>query len=370
MIKKLSLLLAVLTVVSAFTCTPVLAQESVPPEESYVDYGEHRCTVTVVEPTCKAEGKTTYECVDCGEKFEVVSPALGHTQQTVSLDSTYFKKGYKDRVICSVCDEVLQTGETIEKLQLPKVKILTVKTVACDTVKITWKKVEDAQGYIIYKKEKGAKNFKKVKKVDGACKAKISGLICGKKYIVQIKAYVSQNKKTVTSKEVKNKEVQICFDSIKKFEIKTSQYCFPLEGKKANVTSLYGWRYLNGYKDWHNGVDIAGDTGDKLMAFKSGIVEKTLYDPYGWGNYVLIYHGKVNGKKIYSGYAHLSKISVKKGDKIVQGEKLGEVGNTGHSFGSHLHFEIYKGGSNPATDRVNPMGYLNLKAEKGWQKVR
>ena len=142
--KKLSILLVVLTIVSSFTCTPVLAQETETPEVEYVNYGEHRCTVTVVEPTCKNEGVTTYECVDLGGRRIIKKPALGHTQETVSLDSTYFNDGYKDRVVCTVCGEVLQNGETIKKLKLPKVKVLTVKTVACDSVKITWQKVPDS----------------------------------------------------------------------------------------------------------------------------------------------------------------------------------------------------------------------------------
>lgn len=328
--KKLCVLLAILMMISTVTVTPVSAEEIAP------------------DPT---------------------EPVLEHTQQVLSLESTYFKKGYKDRVVCSVCGDVLQQGETLEKLFLPKVNILKVKTVACDTVKVTWKKVEDATGYIIYKKVKGAKNFKKLKVVKGVCYTDISNLICGKEYVIQIKAYVSQNNKTVVSTQANKKTIEIGYDSIKKFNINTKDYCFPLEGKKVNVTSLYGWRYVNGYRDWHEGVDLDAETGDKLMAFKSGVVKIAGYEG-AWGNYVLIYHGKVNGKEIYSGYAHLNKISVKKGDKVVQGQKIGEAGNTGNSFGSHLHFEIYKGGKNPEKDRVNPMGYLNLKAEKCWQKVR
>ena len=354
-------------VASVVTSIPILAQEL---DQEYVAYGEHRCTVTIEPASCIRQGKTIYNCVDCGEKFTKPIKNLQHKELKTKINSTYFEPGYKNRVVCSYCGKVLKKGETIAKKKLPKVKKITAKTVASDTVKLSWKKVEDVDGYLVYKRVKGAKKFKKIKTVKGACSVKISGLVCGKKYEVQVKAYASKNKKTLKSEKADKKEVSIGFNSINKFDIKTSQYCFPLKGERVQVTSLYGWRKLNGYKDWHEGIDLDGETGDKIMAFKSGTVVKKLYKPSSWGKYVLIYHGKVNGKKIYSGYAHLSKVSVKKGQKVVQGQKIGEVGNTGRSFGSHLHFEIYKGGTNAGKNRVDPTPYLGIKNQKGWQKVR
>ena len=84
----------------------------------------------------------------------------------------------------------------------------------------------------------------------------------------------------------------------------------------------------------------------------------------------MIYHGKIDGKEIYSGYAHLDSIDVKVGQKVVMGQKIGEGGNTGRSYGSHLHFEIYKGGDVPSENRVNPAKYIGLENEKGWQTIK
>lgn len=360
--KKLCVLLAVLIAVSAANTTPVFASES----EEFVSIGKHYCTAMVIEATCEHEGKAVYNCINCGEQIEEVTPKADHSEVVTSSESTFFKKGYKDRVVCSDCGEILEDGTVVKKLKLPKIKITEVKTVGADSVKLTWDKNKDASGYIIYKKQKGAKSFKKVKQVKGENSSTVSGLICGKNYVFGVKAYVAKGGKKVLSSAVCEKGVKIEFNSINKFEIDTKQFCFPTKGKKASITSAYGWRDLG----WHSGIDIDGETGDKVMAYKSGVVYKTSYNAYGWGNYVLIYHGKVNGKKIYSGYAHLDSISVKKGDEVVQGQKIGELGNTGRSYGSHLHFEIYKGGTNPSEHRVNPTPYLGIKNEKGWQTVR
>ena len=139
----------------------------------------------------------------------------------------------------------------------------------------------------------------------------------------------------------------------------------------VNVSSLYGWRWGK----FHAGVDLSAKTGEKIVAWKDGYVYKSCYNS-SWGNYVMIYHGKINGKDVYSGYAHLSKRSVKVGQMVVQGQQIGKAGNTGHSFGSHLHFEIYYGGASakkpPAVksaNRINPVSFIGLKNRKGIQSI-
>lgn len=181
----------------------------------------------------------------------------------------------------------------------------------------------------------------------------------------QEKTAVNSNKKTAKAK--------------KKTSFDITEFSFPLEGSSVSVTSTYGWRYISGSTSFHAGVDLDLETGDRVNAFKSGKVYKTTYEAGGWGNYVLIYHGKYKGKKLFTGYAHLNKISVKKGQKVSQGQKIGEGGNTGRSFGSHLHFEVYLGGLSTAKptskdsyfepDRVNPMAYIGLENKEGIQKV-
>lgn len=100
---------------------------------------------------------------------------------------------------------------------------------------------------------------------------------------------------------------------------------------KGNLTSLFGWRK---YRP-HYGTDIDLETGDTVVAAFDGMVRVAKYY-HGYGNCVIIRHN--NGLETV--YAHLSKILVESGQKVNSGTLLGLGGNTGHSYGSHLHFEI------------------------------
>ena len=70
---------------------------------------------------------------------------------------------------------------------------------------------------------------------------------------------------------------------------------------------------------------------------------------YSWGYYVSIYHDSTYSTL----YAHMSSVAVSAGQKVKKGDIIGYVGNTGYSFGNHLHFEVYKDGT-----RVNPGAYV------------
>ena len=111
---------------------------------------------------------------------------------------------------------------------------------------------------------------------------------------------------------------------------------------KGIITSCYGWRD----KRMHNGVDIDLTKGDRVAAAFDGKV-RIAKTQGGFGNVVIIMHP--NGLETV--YAHLSKLKVKPGDVVLSGQTIGLGGNTGHSFGSHLHFEVrYKGHAlNPAS---------------------
>ncbi len=106
------------------------------------------------------------------------------------------------------------------------------------------------------------------------------------------------------------------------------QFVVPFKGP---LTSLFGWRK---YRP-HYGTDINLETGDTVMAAFDGMVRLAkVY--YGYGNCVIIRHK--NGLETV--YAHLSKIKVETGQQVSAGTVIGLGGNTGHSYGSHLHFEI------------------------------
>lgn len=102
----------------------------------------------------------------------------------------------------------------------------------------------------------------------------------------------------------------------------------------------------NGYGPGHLGIDIQANEGEPVFAAGSGVVTMAQGGwNYGYGNVVQIDHG--NG--YVTVYAHLSVINVGLCTPVGQGAVIGAAGNTGNSFGAHLHFEVRIGGSN-----VNP----------------
>lgn len=99
------------------------------------------------------------------------------------------------------------------------------------------------------------------------------------------------------------------------------------------VTSKFGYRPT--FRRMHKGLDIKVYTGDTIVAAFDGKVRIVGYEAAGYGYYVVIRHK--NGLETI--YGHLSKQLVKSGDIVKAGEVIGLGGNTGYSYGSHLHFE-------------------------------
>ncbi len=98
----------------------------------------------------------------------------------------------------------------------------------------------------------------------------------------------------------------------------------------------------------HNGFDIAAYEGTPVVATQSGKVLSAYY-AWDWGNNVLIYHNSTYSTRS----AHLITMAVSAGEYVERGQVIGYVGNTGRSFGNHLHFEVYKNGV-----RVDPWPYI------------
>ncbi|HET8728173.1 MAG TPA: M23 family metallopeptidase [Alphaproteobacteria bacterium] len=110
----------------------------------------------------------------------------------------------------------------------------------------------------------------------------------------------------------------------------------PLQGG-GRLTSRFGWRVhpIFHTKKLHTGVDLASPRGTPIYAAGDGVVERAGWSS-GYGQFTLIKHA--NGYE--TGYGHQSKIVVKPGEKVRQGQIIGYVGSTGNSTGPHLHFEI------------------------------
>jgi murein DD-endopeptidase MepM/ murein hydrolase activator NlpD len=124
-------------------------------------------------------------------------------------------------------------------------------------------------------------------------------------------------------------------------------YSNPINGV---VTSNYGLRDGK----LHKGIDIDLNRGDKVKAAFSGKV-RFAKKQGGYGNVVILMH--LNGLETV--YAHLSRIKVKEGDIVHSGQTIGLGGNTGHSRGTHLHFEVrYKGHA------LNPGSIISFTEQK------
>lgn len=117
------------------------------------------------------------------------------------------------------------------------------------------------------------------------------------------------------------------------------------------ITSPFGYRKAPtaGASTYHQGIDMACDSGTPIYATRSGTITKASYQAGGAGYYVSINHGDGFG----SIYMHMTRYVVSAGQSVSQGQLIGYVGSTGISTGPHLHFGISYGGT-----YVNPMAYL------------
>ena len=130
----------------------------------------------------------------------------------------------------------------------------------------------------------------------------------------------------------------------------------------SRISSEYGWRKnpVTGVNKLHAGTDFAAPAGTPIYAAASGYVQVAGWSSGGYGNYVIIYHGKMSDGNQYSTlYGHMRSVATSAGKYVQQGEIIGYVGSTGNSTGNHLHLEVWKGGSK--ANAVNPRGYIPMK---------
>ena len=108
---------------------------------------------------------------------------------------------------------------------------------------------------------------------------------------------------------------------------------FSMPTTSRRVTSNFGYRHR--FRRMHKGIDVKVLTGDTIYAAFDGVVRIVRYERKGYGHYVVLRHD--NGLETY--YAHLSKSLCEVNEVVKSGQPIGLGGNTGRSFGSHLHFE-------------------------------
>jgi murein DD-endopeptidase MepM/ murein hydrolase activator NlpD len=126
-----------------------------------------------------------------------------------------------------------------------------------------------------------------------------------------------------------------------------SLFTWPVRGR---ISSYFGQRAdpWSGLPSLHTGVDIVSATGTAVGAAMTGTVRRVGFNPT-FGNFVILQHS--GGWQTL--YGHLARWTVKLGQKVAQGEKIGELGATGHVTGAHLHLSFFRSGQ-----LVDPLKYL------------
>lgn len=121
------------------------------------------------------------------------------------------------------------------------------------------------------------------------------------------------------------------------------------------ITSQYGWRThpITGTRRMHTGTDFGVPCGDPVYASADGVVVSSGVAG-GYGNRVVLSHGKSNGASIATTYNHNSRNVVRAGQTVKEGDTVAMAGTTGSSTGCHLHFEVMVDGS-----YVDPMDWIS-----------
>lgn len=139
----------------------------------------------------------------------------------------------------------------------------------------------------------------------------------------------------------------------------------PVYRDNVFLSSSFGYRKdpIKGFSKMHSGMDFSGKQGEAIFVTGNGKVTKIGYDFFGYGNFIIVDHGF--GYK--TRYAHLKAMLVTEGQTVHRGEQIAEMGNTGRSTGTHLHYEVIY-----MSKPVNPINYfdLNISSEDYASMVR
>jgi len=137
--------------------------------------------------------------------------------------------------------------------------------------------------------------------------------------------------------------------------------------KEYVVTSKYGYRVIKGKRGFHFGVDLVGEGHticDVKNCFNGTAKVLRSYNSSTGGNTIVIEHYFEN-RRYVALYCHLRDRYVKEGDTVFENQNIGYMGNTGHSFGAHLHFQLSELGTEQSVfvsfdklGNLNPEDYL------------
>jgi murein DD-endopeptidase MepM/ murein hydrolase activator NlpD len=135
-------------------------------------------------------------------------------------------------------------------------------------------------------------------------------------------------------------------------EPRPGRMLWPAPGR---LTSRYGYRRhpIYGDRRFHAGIDVGGGAGARVSAAEGGVVTYAGYAS-GYGTLVVVSHGLRDGRDLSTAYAHMRTLTVREGQLVGRGQKVGEIGSEGASTAPHLHFEVRVNG-----DPRNPLDYVD-----------
>ncbi|WP_243698583.1 M23 family metallopeptidase [Paracoccus alkanivorans] len=158
-------------------------------------------------------------------------------------------------------------------------------------------------------------------------------------------SYSTSGDATLSREETKAKQIIVTLDEMNTYRIAIEKLPLAMPVKSS-------FRYTSGFgRRWgrmHEGVDMAGPSGTPVYATGDGVVSFAGRQS-GYGNLIKVTHELGTETR----YAHLSRIRVKDGQRVSQGDLIGDMGNTGRSTGPHLHYEVHVNGR-----AVDPMSFI------------
>lgn len=167
----------------------------------------------------------------------------------------------------------------------------------------------------------------------------------------QLKVVMAQEKNIQNAVRARKADLEKLLETIEyeNYRKEVTPSHWPTSG--GFITSYFGGRAnpFDGYSaDWHSGIDIANDYGMPVYAAAAGYVSRARWYG-GYGRYVRLNHDM----GYVTAYAHMSSLAVSEGAYVKKGDVVGYVGSSGNSTGPHLHFEIYKNGT-----EVDPLKFV------------
>lgn len=280
------------------------------------------------------------------------------------LDVLFGAQSFSDFIdrISAVATLVQADKEILEQHQADKIELETKQTqinAKLDSLKEMKEELESLKASLDSQIEEKNQLMNTLKQEEKAMHAEVKaaeeeqGVLAAQAATIQraIQLEQARQKAAPTTQSSSGGETASVETTVSAPPVSSGSFTWPASG---TLTSGYGSR-SGGF---HNGMDIAKrGPGIPIVATADGVVIRSYYSS-SYGNVVFISHS-INGQVFTSVYAHMSNRIVESGAVVKKGERIGTMGNTGQSFGQHVHFELHKGPWNfSKSNGVNPMSYL------------